>query len=123
MKTGEVHDPDNGAEAYLETDGWTPWQYYVSEEELEPYYRAANALMMKLERMPPAVQARLKRIEIRCPVKGCLLATVYWIPHRPTEELNHPRPSRNAVGLPAEVRELDPQPGSVPIRGPHGRRH
>ena len=36
--------------------------------------------MMKLERMPPAVRARLKHIEIRCPVKGCLLATFYRIP-------------------------------------------
>ena len=82
----------NGAEPYLEVDGWTPWQYYVPEEELEPYYRDANALMMKLERMPPAVRARLKRIEIRCPVKGCLLATVYWMPRRPTaEELEHER--------------------------------
>jgi hypothetical protein len=34
----------------------------------------------------------LKRIEIRCPVKGCLLATVFWIERRPTaEELEHNR--------------------------------
>ena len=86
MKTGQVQDPGNGAAPYLETDGWTPWQYYVPEEELEKYYKDANAVMMKLERMPPAVRARLKQIEIRCPVKGCLLATVYWIPRRPTAE-------------------------------------
>jgi hypothetical protein len=86
MKTGEVQDPGTGAAPYLETDGWTPWQYYASEDELERYHSAANALMKKLERMPPAVRARLKLIEIRCPVKGCLLATVYWMPRRPTAE-------------------------------------
>jgi hypothetical protein len=53
MKPGEVKDPGNGATPYLESDGWTPWQYYVPDEELEPYYSAANAFMMKLERMPP----------------------------------------------------------------------
>jgi hypothetical protein len=112
VKTGEVQDPGNG-ESYLGIDCWTPWQYYVSEEELEPYYRAANALMMKLERMPSAVRARLKRVEIRCPVKGCLLATVYRIPRRPTtQELEfhrRERPLRNMSGL-ASVRQA-PQPG------------
>ena len=38
MKTGAVQDPGNGAEPYLEIDGWTPWQYYVPEDELERYY-------------------------------------------------------------------------------------
>jgi hypothetical protein len=113
MKTGQVQDPGDGIEPHLEVDGWTPWQYYVPEAELEPYYRDANALMMKLERMPPAVRARLKQIEIRCPVKGCLLATVYWIPRRPTAgELEHERrqrPLRAAHGQPAQPRV--PQPG------------
>jgi hypothetical protein len=107
MKTGQVQDPGDGAEPYLEVDCWTPWQYYVPEEELEPYYRDANALMMKLERMPAAVRARLEHIEIRCPVKGCLLATVYWMPRRPTaEELEwdrRDRPLRAAAGLPAKA--------------------
>ena len=107
MKTGQVQDPGDGTGPYLEVDGWTPWQYYVPEEELEPYYRDANALMMKLERMPPAVRARLEHIEIRCPVKGCLLATVYWMTRRPTaEELEYERrdrPLRVAAGLPARV--------------------
>ena len=79
----------------------------MPEEELEPYYKDANALMMKLERMPPAVRARLQRIEIRCPVKGCLLATVYWMLRRPTaKELEwdrHERPRRAAHGIPAEL--------------------
>ena len=97
MKTGAVQDRGNGT-PYLETDGWSAWLYHAYEAELEPYYRAANALMMKLERMPPAVRARLKRIEIRCPVKGCLLATVYWMPRRPTaEELERDR-RENARG-------------------------
>jgi hypothetical protein len=86
VKKGEVQDPGNGATPYLETDGWTPWQYYASGDELERYHSAANALRKKLERMPPAVRARLKLIEIRCPVEGCLLATVYWMPRRPTAE-------------------------------------
>jgi hypothetical protein len=86
MRTGEVREPGDGAEPYLEVDGWTPWLYHAPQEELEAYYEAANRLMMKLERMPPAVRARLERIDIRCPVKGCLLATVYWIPRRPTAE-------------------------------------
>ena len=80
MKTGAVQDPGNCAAAYLEVGGWTPWLYHAPEDEIERYYSAANALMMKLERMPPAVQARLKRIDTRCPVKGCLLATLYRIP-------------------------------------------
>lgn len=113
MKTGQVYDPGNGAGPYLEIASWTPWQYYVPEEELEKYYKDANALMMKLDRMPPAVRARLKRIEIRCPVKGCLLATVYWIPCRPTaEDLKDYRRSnalRVAHGQPP-AREL-PQSG------------
>ena len=87
MKTGKVRqDPDDGGTLYLDTDGWTPWQYYASDEELEQYWANANALMMKLEQMPPAVRERLKQIEIRCPVKGCLLASVYWIPRRATAE-------------------------------------
>src|SRR5579859_4891027 len=86
MKTGAVQDPGNGTEPYLEVDGWTPWLYHAPEDELERYYSAANALMMKLERMPPAVRARLKRIEIRCPVMGCLLATLYRMPSRLTAE-------------------------------------
>jgi hypothetical protein len=86
MKTGKVRDPGGGAEPYLEIDGWTPWQYYVPEAELEKYYNDTNALMMKLERMPPAIRARHKQIEIRCPVKGCLLATIYWMSFRPTAE-------------------------------------
>ena len=84
MKTGEVQDPGDGTEPYLEVDGWTPWLYHAPEDEIERYYSTTNALMMKLERMPPAVRARLERIEIRCPVKGCLLATFYRIPRRPT---------------------------------------
>jgi hypothetical protein len=92
MKTGRVQDPGDGSESYLEVDCWTPWQYYVPEEELEPYYRDVNGLMMKLERMPPGVRARLERVEIRCPVKGCLLAAVYCVPRRPTStELEHER--------------------------------
>jgi hypothetical protein len=88
----KVQAHGDATEPHLKVDGWTPWQYYVSEEELEPYYRDANALMMKLERMPAAVRARLERIEIRCPVEGCLLATVYCMTRRPTaEELDRER--------------------------------
>ncbi len=97
MKTGEVQDPGNGSAPYLEIDGWTPWQYHAPEDELESYYRTANALMMKLERMPPAVRARLKRIEIRCPLKGCLLATLYWLPRRPTVEELEDHRRRNTL--------------------------
>ncbi len=86
MKTGEVQVHGEGAEPYLEVDGWTPWLYHAPGDEVERYYSSANALMMKLERMPPAVRARLKHIEIRCPVKGCLLATFYRVPRKPTAE-------------------------------------
>ena len=111
MKTGEVREHEDGT-PYLEADGWTPWLYHAPENELERYYQTANALMMKLERMPPAVRVRLKRIEIRCPVKGCLLATVYWMSRRPTaEELEHWR--RNNVRRAAHGQPLDPHtPGS-----------
>jgi hypothetical protein len=48
--------------------------------------------MTKLERVRPGVRARLKHIEFRCPVNGCLLATIYWIPRKPTaEEINEHR--------------------------------
>ncbi len=112
MKTGEAQDRGDG-ELYLEVDGWTPWQYYVSDEALEPYYHLVNGLMTKLDRMPPAVRARLKRVEIRCPVKGCLLATVYWMPSRPTakdlEDYRRSNALRAAHGQPP-AREM-PQPG------------
>jgi hypothetical protein len=100
MKTGEVQVPGDGAEPYLGTDGWTPWLYHAPEDEVERYYVVTNALMMKLERMPPAVRARLEHIEIRCPAKGCLLATFYRIPRKPTaEELeDHRRRSNTAQG-------------------------
>lgn len=55
----------------------------------------------------------MKHIEIRCPVKGCLLATVYWMPRRPTaEELerdHRERLQRAAHGIPAELQS--PQRG------------
>ena len=53
MKTGEVQDTGDGAEPHLEVDGWTPWLDHAPEDELERYYSTANALMMRLERMPP----------------------------------------------------------------------
>lgn len=84
MKTGDVRESDDGTE-YLDCDGWTPWLYYItSDEELERYYKDTNALMMRLEQLPPAVRRRQKRIDIRCPAKGCRLAAVYWLPRRPT---------------------------------------
>jgi hypothetical protein len=86
MKTSEVQVHGDGTKPHLEVDGWTPWLYHAPEDEIERYYSTANALMMRLQRMPPAVRARLKQIEIRCPVKGCLLATFYLIPRRPTAE-------------------------------------
>jgi hypothetical protein len=113
MKTGEVQDTGDGAEPHLEVDGWTPWLYHAPEDELERYYSTANALMMKLERMPPAVRARLKQIEIRCPVKGCLLATVYWIPRRPTtEDLEHHRRFMNTVQALGGPKTLAPEVGT-----------
>jgi hypothetical protein len=39
MKTGEVQDTGDGTGPHLEVDCWIPWQDYVPEEELEPYYR------------------------------------------------------------------------------------
>ncbi len=53
MKTGEVQVHGEGAEPYLEVDGWTPWLYHAPGDEVERYYSSANALMMKLERIPP----------------------------------------------------------------------
>lgn len=93
MRTGEVKDPGEGLDPYLETHGWTPWLYYVtSDDDLDRYHQAADALMMRFERMPSAVQRRQKRIEFRCPVKGCRLATVYWLQRRPTKlEAEHQR--------------------------------
>ena len=98
MKTGQVQISGGGTEPHLEVDGWTPWLYHAPEDEVERYYSTANALMMKLERMPPAVRARLKHIQIRCPVRGCLLATFYRIPRKPTaEELEDYRRRSHAV--------------------------
>ena len=108
MKTGEVQVPGDGTESRLEVDGWTPWLYHAPEDEVERYYTVTNALMMKLERMPPAVRARLKHIEIRCPVKGCLLATFYRIPRKPTgEELeDHRRRSNTAQSAAGATSQL-----------------
>ena len=115
MKAGEVQEPSDGGAPYLEIDGWTPWQYHVSDEELEPYHRATNALMMKLERMPPAVRARLDRIEIRCQVKGCLLATVYWMTRRPTaRELELDRHMNRLRG--AKDKLSEPQAASCSLK-------
>lgn len=100
MKTGEVQDSVDSGTPYLKDDGWTPWLYHAPEDEIERYYSAACALMTRLDRMPPAVRARLKRIEIRCPVNGCLLATLYRVPRKPTaEELDHRRRLGVARGL------------------------
>lgn len=85
MKTGPVRESEDGTEQYLECDGWTPWlDFYFTDEDIERYYADANALMMRLERMPAAVRRRQKRIDIRCPDKGCRLAAVYWLTRRPT---------------------------------------
>lgn len=91
MKTGSVQD-DGAGGLYLECDEWSPWLWHAPENEFEQYVQAANALMGRLERMSPAVRRRLKQINIRCPVNGCRLATVYWMPRPPTpEELEHDR--------------------------------
>ena len=114
MKTGEVQAHGDSTEPHLEVDGWTPWLYHAPEDEIERYYSTANALMMKLEQMPPAVRARLEHIEIRCPVKGCLLAKFYRIPRRPTaEELeNHRRRYMNTVHVLEGPKMLAPNEGT-----------
>lgn len=104
LKTGQVIEPSDGTDPHLETIGWSPWLYHMYEEEFERYWTTANAVMMKLERMPPAVRGKLKRIDIRCPVKGCLLATVYQVPYRPTAgqiEYHRNYARRGADGKPA----------------------
>lgn len=108
MKTDEVQIRGVGTETHVKADGWTPWLYHAPEDEVERYYTVTNALMMKLERMPPAVRARLKHIEIRCPVKGCLLATFYRIPRKPTaEELeDHRRRANTAQGADKAMSQL-----------------
>lgn len=112
MRTEGVQESDDGTGQYLHVDGWTPWQYHLPEAELNRYYEAANALMMKFDRMPPGVRSRLERIEIRCPERGCLLTTVYRIPRRPTpEEVEHDRhlvSLRDANGQPAYTGRYQP---------------
>ena len=113
MKTGEVKDPGDGTDQYLDCDGWTPWLYYdPSDEELERYYTDTNALMMRLERMPPAVHRRQKRIDLRCPAKGCRLAAVYWLPRRPTaweiEDNRRRLAMRDANGRPVYSKPYQP---------------
>jgi hypothetical protein len=113
LKTGEVKDPGDGTDQYLDCDGWTPWLYYdPSDEELERYYTDTNALMMRLERMPPAVHRRQKRIDIRCPAKGCRLAAVYWLPRRPTaweiEDNRRRLAMRDANGRPVYSKPYQP---------------
>ena len=121
MKTGEVKDPGDGTDHYLDCDGWTPWLYYdPSDEELERYYTDTNALMMRLERMPPAVHRRQKRIDLRCPAKGCRLAAVYWLPRRPTAwEIEDDR-RRLAIESEWASRVLEALPAwPLPLRGAH----
>lgn len=112
MKTGNVKSDDAG-DPYLECDDWSPWMWHASEEEFEQYMKSANSLMMRLERMPPAVRGNLKQISIRCPVKGCRLAIVYWLPRAPTpaeisdqrrmEELDRRSTIKNSVGDPVTL--------------------
>ena len=91
LKTGSVHD-DGGDGLYLEYDDWSPWLWHAPEHEFEKYVQVANSLMGRLERLPPAVRRRLNQIAIRCPVNGCKLATVFWIPRAPSqEEIEHER--------------------------------
>jgi hypothetical protein len=112
MKTGLVSDLGDGGEPYLEDGCWTPWLYHAPEDEIEQYYEAASALMMKLERMPAAVRARLDQIEFRCPPKGCLLAKLYWMPRRPTAEeiMDHRR--RNLPQNPDQASTQFPERGT-----------
>jgi hypothetical protein len=114
LKTGEVQDPGDGTDQYLDCHGWTPWWYYASsDEELAQYYKDTNALMVRLDRMSPAVRRRQKRIDVRCPDKGCRLAAVYWIPRRPTawelDDYKRMLALRDANGQP--VYEKPYQPG------------
>ncbi len=106
LKTGPAKDLGNDGMLCPHVEGWTPWLYHAPEDELWRYYRTANALMMRLERMSAAARAKLKQIEIRCPVKGCLLATVYLMHRRPTaDELDYRRRDnarRAANGWPVE---------------------
>jgi hypothetical protein len=85
MKTGSMHDGGDEGD-YLESDTWSPWQWHAPEEEFQRYVDAANSMMMRLDRMPPALRKKIKQIGIRCPVNGCRLATVYWLPRHPTSE-------------------------------------
>lgn len=92
LNTDPAKELGNDGKLRMHVEGWTPWLYHAPEDELGRYYRAANALIMRLDRMPAAVRAKLEQIEIRCPVKGCLLATVYLMHRRPTaDELDYRR--------------------------------
>lgn len=89
VKTGtvkSVRDGDGTLVDVLETDGWSPWEYHLPEEMFDAYHRAADSIMTRLERMPLAVRRRLDQVAVRCPIKGCLLATIYEIRRRATPE-------------------------------------
>ena len=103
LKQGRITEPDADEDSILDFLAWSPWQYHMYEDEFVEYWTAANAIMKKLERMPPAVRSKLKRIDIRCPARGCKLATVYQVPCRPTaEDIEHHRrhAMRDADGKP-----------------------
>jgi hypothetical protein len=66
--------------AVADDDGWyadSVWEYHLRPDELPHYHAEAARYINRLLRIPPAARKRLKQVTIRCPVKGCLLATVY----------------------------------------------
>jgi hypothetical protein len=70
-------------------DGWhadSVWEYHLRPDQLPEYHAEAARYINRLIRIPLAAQKRLKQVTIRCPAKGCLLATIYEFPSFVTAE-------------------------------------
>lgn len=85
MKLGAFTDPEDG----LVKEGWfadSVWQYHLRPDQLPAYQNELVRYIKRLLRIPVPARKRLKQVSIRCPAKGCLLATVYEFPMLTTAE-------------------------------------
>ena len=71
-------------------NGWfadSIWDYRPDVDR-DTYVAVASKYVDRLLRTPPTARRKLEQIAIRCPLKGCLLATIYEFPiFRTAEEL------------------------------------
>jgi hypothetical protein len=81
--------PQVGPSGDILNDGWyadSVWEYHLRPDQLPQYHAEAARCINRLLRIPPAARKRLRQVTIRCPSRGCLLATIYEFPTFTTTE-------------------------------------